>query len=97
MRSLSYAAALLLFLALAQSAGGEEFAKPGIQPVRPMPASFAEVRRPLGASQSQIADCANLAAIRALDAKAHGAGYAVQDRILDLTFVLCMAGTAASG
>ncbi len=43
-------------------------------------------------TRGQIAVCANLAALRALDAKAVGAPYAAQDRILDMTFVLCMAG-----
>jgi len=43
-------------------------------------------------TRGQIAVCANLAALRALDAKAVGATYAAQDRILDMTFVLCMAG-----
>ena len=42
--------------------------------------------------RGKIAVCANLAAVRALDAKAVGANYAAQDRILDLTFVLCMSG-----
>ena len=43
-------------------------------------------------TRALIAECANLAALRALDAKAVGATYAAQDRILDMTFVLCMAG-----
>jgi hypothetical protein len=42
--------------------------------------------------RGRIANCANLAAVRALDAKAVGASYATQDKILDLTFVLCMSG-----
>ncbi len=44
-------------------------------------------------SRGQIAVCANLAAIRALGAKAAGSDYPSQSRILDLTFVLCLAGT----
>ena len=47
-------------------------------------------------TRGQIAACANLAAIRALDAKAAGAGYPAQSRILDLTFVLCLAGSPAA-
>ncbi|MBV9542159.1 MAG: hypothetical protein JO167_12920 [Alphaproteobacteria bacterium] len=41
---------------------------------------------------SQIANCANLAATRAMDAKAAGAGFEVQRRLLDFTFALCIAG-----
>ncbi|MBV9541741.1 MAG: hypothetical protein JO167_10790 [Alphaproteobacteria bacterium] len=41
---------------------------------------------------SQIANCANLAAMRAMDAKAAGAGFEVQRRLLDFTFALCIAG-----
>ncbi len=44
------------------------------------------------ATRGRIAVCADLAAARALDAKVTGAGYAVQDRVLDFTFVLCMTG-----
>ena len=43
--------------------------------------------------RSQLAQCANLAAMRARDAKAAGAGYAVQDRILDMAFLLCLSGS----
>ncbi len=43
------------------------------------------------AARGEAAMCANLAAARARDAKALGADYAAQDRILGVTFVLCMA------
>ena len=43
-------------------------------------------------SRGQIADCANLAALRALDAKSAGSGDDVQRRVLSVTFVLCLAG-----
>ena len=44
------------------------------------------------ARRGQLAACAKLAATRALDARAMGASFAAQDRILDLAFVLCLAG-----
>lgn len=47
---------------------------------------------PLG----QIAVCANYAAIRAQIAKASGSSFAIQDRVLNLTFLLCMHGTPES-
>jgi hypothetical protein len=50
------------------------------------------VRRQIGDPRNNIAICANLAASRALDAKTMGAGYAAQNRILDMAFVLCRAG-----
>lgn len=50
------------------------------------------VRRQIGDPRNSIAMCTNLAASRALDAKTMGAGYAAQNRILDMAFVLCMAG-----
>ncbi|HEY4939901.1 MAG TPA: hypothetical protein VII56_00615 [Rhizomicrobium sp.] len=43
-------------------------------------------------SPGQIADCANLAALRALDARSAGSGFDVQRRVLSVTFVLCLAG-----
>jgi len=55
-----------------------------------MRVDFVEPQAPV--TRGQIAVCANLAASRALDAKAMGASYAAQDRTLDLTFLLCMAG-----
>jgi len=55
-----------------------------------VPAALVE-RQP-EVTRGQIVVCANLAAQRALDAQRVGAGYAAQDRILDVTFVLCMAG-----
>lgn len=49
------------------------------------PASYAEGR-------GQTANCANFAAIRALMAKASGSDFAIQTRVLNLTFLLCMHG-----
>ena len=48
-------------------------------------------------SRERIAVCANLAAIRALDAKASGSDYPTQSHMLDLTFVLCVAGSSSEG
>ena len=47
-------------------------------------------------SRSQIANCANFAAIRALMAKASGSNFSVQNRALNLTFLLCMHGMSES-
>ena len=55
-----------------------------------VPIGYTE--RALVATRGQVAVCANLAALRALDAKAIGASDAAQNRILDVTFVRCMAG-----
>ena len=49
------------------------------------PASYAEGR-------GQTTNCANFAAIRALMAKASGSDFAIQTRVLNLTFLLCMHG-----
>jgi len=48
-------------------------------------ASYAETR-------GQATNCANFAAIRALMAKASGADFAIQNRVLNVTFLLCMHG-----
>ncbi|MBS0472130.1 MAG: hypothetical protein JSR60_13735 [Proteobacteria bacterium] len=45
----------------------------------------------------RVLSCANLAAMRALDAKAKGASYPAQDRLLKVTFVFCMTGAAIEG
>jgi hypothetical protein len=42
--------------------------------------------------RSNIAICTNFATSRALGAKAMGVSYAAQNRVLDMAFVLCMAG-----
>ena len=47
------------------------------------PISYAETREP-------ITSCANFAAIRALMAKASGSDFAIQNRVLNVTFLLCM-------
>lgn len=53
------------------------------------PASYEE-------SRGQTANCANLAAIRALMAKASGSDFAIQTRVLNLTFLLCVHGERQS-
>jgi len=47
-------------------------------------------------SRGQIAYCANFAAIRALMAKASGSNYSIQNRALNVTFLLCMHGMSES-
>jgi hypothetical protein len=47
-------------------------------------------------THGQTTDCANFAAIRALMAKASGSDFAVQNRVLSLTFLLCMHGASRS-
>ena len=98
MRKAGIVAAILMF------GGGPAQARPpdqapvlsnAVQHAMAQPASVVRVgmmERQPAVTRGQIAVCANLAAIRALDAKAVGATYAAQDRILDVTFVLCMAG-----
>ena len=53
------------------------------------PASYGE-------SRGQTTNCANFAAIRALMAKASGSDFAIQNRVLNLTFLLCMHGESQS-
>ena len=68
---------------------------PGMKNAAALRASFAP-----GAAEitpSQIAVCANLAALRALGARAAGADYANQSRMADLTFALCLAASPANG
>ena len=65
---------------------------PGMKNAAAMRASFAP-----GAAQvspGQIAQCANLAALRALGARSAGADYDNQSRLADLTFALCLASSA---
>jgi len=96
MRKTKAAAAALLCSMLAQSAYAGERTQAAVRTAQVIPARLSEPSQP-AAIRSQIAVCANLAAIRTLDAKAKGADFAMQDRILDLTFVLCMAGTPLQG
>jgi hypothetical protein len=87
--------AALLFVGAAQPTQSEAMKSPAktAQAVsRPMLIRAALREMPQADPRGKIASCANLAAVRALDAKAVGANYAAQDRILDLTFVLCMSG-----
>lgn len=55
----------------------------------PIRASLTDER----AVRGQVAMCANLAAIRGVNARTSGADYATQNRVLELTFILCMSGT----
>jgi hypothetical protein len=94
------AAAILLcnIMPAAQAQGTNTTALLKRQPPQAIERPMSEVRASLtqttpAVSRDQIAVCANLAAIRALGAKAAGADYPSQSRILDLTFVLCLAGT----
>jgi len=96
MRTAIVVAAVLLL------SSGPAQAQPASNPPKVMPYVHRTVETrliPVGlterapaATRGQIAVCANLAALRALDAKAAGADYPAQDRTLDVTFVLCMAG-----
>lgn len=43
-------------------------------------------------TRAQIAACAHLAALRGMSARTSGADYATQNRVLELTFLLCMSG-----
>ena len=52
-------------------------------------ASYAETR-------GHTRNCANFAALRALAAKASGSDFAIQSRVLNLTFLLCMHGASES-
>ena len=87
--------AALLFAGAAQPTqsepipGATKFAQTAPRPVL-IPAALHQVQQ--SDVRGHIAVCANLAAVRALDAKAVGANFAAQDRILELTFVLCMSG-----
>jgi hypothetical protein len=96
MQKAKAATAVLLCCMLAQSAYAGERTQAAVRPVRVIRAALSQVREP-AEMRGRIAVCANLAAISALDAKDKGAGFAVQDRILDLTFVLCMAGRPLQG
>ena len=94
------ATAILLcnFMPAAQAQGTNAAALLKRQPPQATERPVSEVRASLtqarpAVSREQIAVCANLAAIRALGARAAGADYPSQSRILDLTFVLCLAGT----
>jgi hypothetical protein len=101
MRKLTCLAAAILLcnvMPAAQAQGINTAAVPKQQLPQPSEHPVSEVRASLtqagpAVSREQIAVCANLAAIRALGAKAAGADYPSQSRILDLTFVLCLAGT----
>jgi hypothetical protein len=92
-------AVLLLGIVTPAAHAGRQSAPQTAQPMQRSTAKpVGEIRTALtqpvpAVSPGQIANCANLAAIRALDAKAAGSDYPAQSRILDLTFVLCLAGS----
>jgi hypothetical protein len=47
-------------------------------------------------NRGQTRNCANFAAVRALMAKASGSDFAIQTRVLNVTFLLCMHGASQS-
>lgn len=67
---------------------------PAMRGIRPVPVSLIEVP---AANRGEVAVCANLAAVRALNAKAVGAGYDAQARVANVAFLLCMTGTPIEG
>ena len=91
MRKLSCALSVLLLCTLAEAAPQDAHSVvPQAKIVSDVSVGLHEAAPSV--SRGQIAVCANLAAIRALGAKAAGSDYPTQGRILDLTFVLCLAG-----
>jgi hypothetical protein len=47
-------------------------------------------------ARAQIAACAHISALRGASARSSGADYATQNRVLELTFLLCMSGKPAT-
>lgn len=43
-------------------------------------------------ARAQVTACAHIAAVRGMGARATGADYATQNRVLELSFLLCMSG-----
>lgn len=104
MRLLTMTAAVAVFLfsgdAVAAGTQASAPAKTGTRPALPQPRPVAPM--PIGLTTSaqsltpsQIAACANLAALRAMEARSAGSGFDAQRRILDVTFVLCVANNGA--
>lgn len=102
MRALVIAMAVVLFSGSAQ--GTPATAKLHLPPSKPifvpdypgvmaMRTGFAPHAATV--TPSEIAACANVAAVRALGARASGADTANQARIADLAFVLCLANAPA--
>jgi hypothetical protein len=85
-------AVLALSAALCGEARAGETSKHGVRIPEPSPAALRE-----SIPRAKAAACVNLAAMRALEAKAQGADYPAQDRLLGLAFALCMAGTVVEG
>jgi len=96
-------AAFFIATVLLWGGTGPAQAEPASNPQKVIRLTLAAVPRPAPAiavglveaavpNRIRVANCANLAAVRAMGAKTMGASYSAQDRILDLTFVLCMAG-----
>jgi hypothetical protein len=90
---------LVVFLIgnLAQQSQAVEIGSPAKTPAvrvalapRPLPVRLIEENR---ASRGRIAVCANLAALRGMSARTSGSDYATQNRVLELTFLLCMSET----
>lgn len=80
---------------MAGDAQAAQSSKSTTRQARVIPAALSLTRPSI--SRSQIAVCANLAGVRVLEARAKGAGYAAQDRILDAAFLLCLAGPPIEG
>lgn len=85
-------AALALCAALCGEARAGETSRHAVRIPEPTPAALRE-----SIPRARAVACVNLAATRALEAKAQGASYPAQDRLLSLAFALCMAGTGVVG
>jgi hypothetical protein len=100
MRRSSIILAVFLIGNLAHQSQAVEFGSPAKTPSpvavralaapQPLPVRMIEENR---ATRGQIAACANLAALRGMSARTSGSDYATQNRVLELTFLMCMSGT----
>jgi len=76
-------------------------AAPQINPAKAAPLELRDAPAPIKTSltdageRGRIAMCANLAAVRGVGARTSGADYATQNRVLELSFILCMSGRPA--
>ena len=89
-----------LFLATLPAGAAAPGAGPGKNAIRQETASLhlAPVALVFDAPErAHVRACANLAALRALRSQQSGSDYATQNRILELTFMLCMSGAPADG
>ena len=97
-----YAAAVVAMIFLGVAGGKATAQGPANLPKLSAPRFVASYPRPplmpvslsSGAdARTQVAACAHVAALRGLNARSSGADYATQNRVLELTFLLCMSGT----